>query len=181
MITSDQLIKWCPNSKNVAVVVAENFNKYADQYEVNTPLRIAAFLSQVIHESGSFKYLTELDTGKAYEHRKDLGNVNDGDGVKFKGRGYIQITGRNNYNAVSQSFFGNDLLIKEPELLATPEYGMRSAFWFWDTRKLNDLADKQFIETITKRINGGLNGFSDRVHYYNVIGSDFNLPVYKIS
>lgn len=181
MISSVQLIKWAPNSVKVADVVASFFNKYADTYHVNSPLRIAAFLSQVMHESGSFKYLREIASGRAYEGRKDLGNLYPGDGVKFKGRGYIQITGRANYLALSNEIFKDDTLIKNPDLLATPQYGMQSAFWFWNRRGLNVFSDKQMILTITKRINGGTNGFKDRVHFYNIIAKDFSLPVYVIS
>lgn len=178
MIAEDQVIKWAPGSRNVAAIVARWFGEYCVEYEVNNPLRIAAFLSQVMHESGSFRYLREIASGKAYEGRIDLGNVYPGDGVRYKGRGYIQITGRSNYMAVSKAFFGDNTLIDNPELLATPQYGMRSAFWYWDTRKLNVYADKQWIETITRRINGGLNGFVDRVHYYNAICEDLSLPTY---
>lgn len=178
MITEQQLIKWAPNCKNVAASVAGWFNKYADQYQVNTPLRIAAFLAQVIHESQSFKYLRELATGRAYEGRKDLGNDFPGDGVRFKGRGYIQTTGRNNYKIVSMEMFGDDTLVKNPDLLATPQYGMWSSFLFWNRKELNDFADKQFIKTITRRINGGFNGLSDRIHYYNIICRDLGLPEY---
>jgi putative chitinase len=178
MITQQQLITWAPNSKNVAAVVAKWFNEYADQYQVNTPLRIAAFLAQVIHESGSFKYLRELASGKAYEGRKDLGNDFQGDGAKYKGRGYIQITGRSNYAALSKDFFGDDRLIHNPELLATPQYGMQSAFWFWERKDLNALADTQSFKPITRRINGGVNGFEDRIHFYNIICKDLGLQEY---
>ena len=84
MITKEQLIAWDSDSVNVAETVVEYFNKYAEQYSVNTPLRIAAFLAQVIEESGSFKYLTEIASGAAYEGRKDLGNTQPGDGKSLK-------------------------------------------------------------------------------------------------
>lgn len=103
------------------------------QYEINTPLRISHFLAQVLHESGGFKFSEEIASGEPYEGRKDLGNTNTGDGKLFKGRGYIQITGRYNYKLYSD-YKGIDFL-SNPKLLATPQYAMDSAGWFWDTKK----------------------------------------------
>lgn len=178
-VTDQQLIKWAPASINVAGIVVTWFDIYADKYEVNTPLRIAAFFAQTIHESGSFKYTREIASGKAYEGRKDLGNIFPGDGMKFKGRGYLQISGRVNYASLSKYLFNDEnVLLKTPDLIATPEYAMRASLWFWNKHGLNEYADKQWMETITKRINGGLNGFADRVHYYNIICQDLGLPIY---
>ena len=179
-MTTELLIKIAPNSKKVADIVTDWFNKYSDQYQVNNPKRIAAFFAQTIHESASFTATREFASGGAYEGRKDLGNVFKGDGKKYKGRGYIQVTGRNNYSACSNALFGDRTLISNPDLLAAPQYAMQSALWFWQDRGLNALADKQFFETITKRINGGLNGFADRVHFYNLFCKEFNLPLYNI-
>ena len=95
------------------------------------------FIAQIGHESGQLKYSEEIASGKAYEGRKDLGNTQQGDGVKFKGRGLIQITGRFNYIQLSKDL-GEDF-IKNPELLSTPKYAVQSACWFWNKNKLNDL------------------------------------------
>lgn len=114
-------------------------NKYADIYNVNTPDRMAAFLAQVGHESGQLKYAEEIASGAAYEGRKDLGNIQKGDGVRYKGRGLIQITGRANYTALSKDL-GIDF-VSNPKLLQDPEYAVLSAFWYWNKHKLNDLAD----------------------------------------
>jgi putative chitinase len=175
-----------PNSKKVAEIVPDWFNKFSGRYEVNTPKRIAAFLAQTIVESAAFTATREFDSGSAYEGRKDLGNVFKGDGKKFKGRGYIQITGRNNYAAVSKALFNDDTLLRNPDLLDTPQYAMLSALWYWKDRGLNEQADKQFFYTISVRINGknkdGLpNNWLDRVHYYNLLCSEFNLPLYDIN
>lgn len=183
MITSNLLIKIAPNSKKVAEIVPDWFNKFSGRYEVNTPKRIAAFLAQTIVESAAFTATREFDSGSAYEGRKDLGNVFKGDGKKFKGRGYIQITGRNNYAAVSKALFNDDTLLRNPDLLDTPQYAMLSALWYWKDRGLNEQADKQFFYTISVRINGknkdGLpNDWVPRVHYYNLLCSEFNLPLY---
>lgn len=180
MITVPQIIKYAPGSGKVADIVAKNFNEYHCKYEVNTPLRIAAFLAQVIHESGGFRYTREIASGNAYEGRKDLGNIFPGDGGRFKGRGLIQITGRNNYAALSKDLTGKeDTFLKNPDLLAIYPYAMTSAFWFWNSRNLNKYADIQYFETITRRINGGLNGFAERIEIYNKINKDFGLPIYK--
>lgn len=139
--------------------------KFMADYNIVGKLREAAFLAQIIHESGSFKYTKEIASGKAYEGRKDLGNVNAGDGVRFKGRGLIQITGRANYQDITECF-GVEF-VDNPELLEQPEWAARSACWWWNDRGLNRLADAgKFIE-ITKRINGGTNGLKDRQEYYN--------------
>ena len=138
-------------------------NTYLEKYGIATPARAAAFLAQIMHESGEFHYLTELASGDAYEGRRDLGNVNPGDGVRYKGRGLIQITGRANYAACGEAL-GQDL-INHPERLATPDLATASACWFWSIRHLNDYADDGDFETITRRINGGLNGQDDRIMY----------------
>lgn len=180
MITAPLLIKVAPRSKKVAETVAHWFNEYACRFEVNTPKRVAAFLAQAAQESDSFTTTREYASGSAYEGRIDLGNIYKGDGKKFKGHGYFMTTGRKNHSAVSQRIFGDDRLVKTPELLCTPQYAMLSAFMYWDDRKLNALADIQYFETITKRINGGLNGFADRVMFYNRLCKEFGLPLYDI-
>ena len=114
-------------------------NKYFKKYEVNTPDRVAAFLAQIGHESAELRYVEEIATGKAYEGRKDLGNTQPGDGVKYKGRGLIQITGRSNYTAISKDL-GVDF-VSNPKLLQEPEYAVLCAFWYWNKHKLNNLAD----------------------------------------
>ncbi len=131
--------------------------------QINTTLRQAHFLAQLGHESGSLRFTSELVNGAAYEGRIDLGNTQPGDGPRFKGRGLIQITGRTNYTN-----YGNDrgqdyITGLNPNLLATdPDIAADCSGWFWATRHLNELADKDDLLTITKRINGGTNGLDDR-------------------
>jgi putative chitinase len=134
-------------------------------YEIDTTIRICNFLAQILHESGNLHYLEEIASGQAYEGRRDLGNIEPGDGVRFKGRGLIQITGRTNYKMLSVDF-GVDFISK-PELLASDHYACLSAGWYWDKNHLNLLADNDDIVTITKRINGGLNGFDQRLEWLN--------------
>lgn len=139
-------------------------NAAMEEGEINTPLRAAMFLAQLGHESMSFRYFEEIASGAAYEGRRDLGNIEKGDGKRFKGRGPIQLTGRSNYKAAGEAL-GLDLL-GDPESAATPEVGFRTSVWFWTTRKLNELADEGAIKTVTKRINGGYNGLDDRTQRY---------------
>lgn len=139
-------------------------NEYCKKYMINTPLRLAAFLAQIGHESGRFRYTEELATGRAYEGRKDLGNVNKGDGARYKGRGLIQLTGRSNYSDFSKDT-GIDF-VSVPSLLSLPEYAVMSACWFWEKRNLNLLADEGKFRDITKAINGGYNGLEDREKLY---------------
>lgn len=130
---------------------------------IDTHLRVAHFLAQVGHESGELRYCEEIATGDAYEGRKDLGNSETGDGRRFKGRGLIQLTGRSNYVAYSTAR-GIDYTSDEgASVIATdPDTAVDVACWFWTTHNLNELADKDDVTSITKRINGGLNGFEDR-------------------
>ena len=134
------------------------------EYEINTQQRQAAFIAQLGHESAQFRYVREIASGAAYEGRKDLGNTQPGDGVRFKGRGLIQITGRTNYAACAAAL-GIDC-VAHPELLELPVNAARSAGWFWSTHGLNELADKHDMYGITRRINGGSNGLSDRLALY---------------
>jgi putative chitinase len=162
MITTDQLKAIIGNIYYDAKfkVLTDSINEVAEKYSINTNLRLAHFLAQVIHESGRFKYETEIASGSEYEGRKDLGNTEKGDGTRYRGRSFIQVTGRSNYKAVTKAL-GVDFL-SNPELLAQPPYDMLAAGWYWDTRNLNALADKDDVVGITKKVNGGLNGLSDR-------------------
>lgn len=163
MITIEQLKSIASNKESELLKVLKPLNDTCIKFHIDTPLRKQHFIAQICHESLSFIYRKELASGKAYEGRKDLGNVNVGDGVKFKGRGYIQITGRSNYSLISKDL-GIDFISK-PELLEEIDNAILSAGWFWNKNNLNILADKDDINTITKRINGGLNGFEDRKKY----------------
>jgi putative chitinase len=141
----------------------------AIKFNITTNLRLAHFLSQCAHESGNWKYRLEIASGKAYEGRKDLGNIHEGDGVRFKGRGYIQLTGRGNYGRFSK-FIGEDC-VENPDLVAN-KYPLASAAFFFDSNKLWAICDKGFddatVTSVTKRVNGGINGLSDRLKYFKV-------------
>lgn len=164
MITKEQLKACMPNATDANIdKFIQPLNDTLTKYEINTPARKAAFIAQLAHESGSFRYVRELDSGEAYEGRLNLGNVQPGDGPRFKGRGLIQLTGRANYKALSTAF-GVDF-VSNPELLEQPNWATLSAGWFWNSRKLNavaDLATEQAFEKITRRINGGLTHLAER-------------------
>lgn len=159
-----------------------HLNDAMREFEIATYLRAAAFIAQLAHESAELRYFQEIASGKAYEGRKDLGNTQPGDGVKFKGHGPIQITGRANHTACGKAL-GLDL-INNPTLITQPENAFRSAGWFWDTRNLNALADGRLFKAITKKINGGFNGLADRQKYYDralrVIPEDLKMVKKKL-
>ncbi len=134
------------------------------EVEINTPRRRAAFLAQLAHESAELRYFEEVASGEAYEGRKDLGNTQPGDGKRYKGRGPIQLTGRNNYRSAGKAL-GLDLE-GTPQRAADPDVGFRVAGWFWKANKLNPLADAGNFDAITRRINGGYNGKADRDAYH---------------
>jgi len=136
------------------------------KYKINTPLRVAHFLAQVGHESLSFVYTQELATGAAYEGRKDLGNIQKGDGVRFKGRGLMQLTGRDNYASYGK-YINVDLLKagNEKIIAISPKYALDVSLWFWNNRNLNKYADTDNLKAITRRVNGGYNGLVDRGLY----------------
>jgi putative chitinase len=183
-MTYDQLDKLGIDHKWLAPLEA-TFAKY----NISTSIRQAAFIGQCSHESGNFKILQEnlnysaeglMKTwpsrfptkeiadqyarqpgkiaGKVYNGR--LGNTSEEEAAKYLGRGLIQLTGKENY-ANCGSGIGVDLL-SNPDLLTNPQYATLSAGWFWGKRGLNSLADTQDIETMTRRINGGLIGLDDR-------------------
>lgn len=140
-------------------------NQTMEEFEIHTPQRIAMFLAQIGHESGQLRYVEEIASGQAYDGRKDLGNTATGDGIRYKGRGLIQITGRRNYALCSLAL---DLpLLEQPFLLSEPRNAARSAGWFWKNGNLNSYADAGFFKEVTRRINGGYNGMEDRQKLYD--------------
>jgi putative chitinase len=178
-ITAAQLRAIVPGlGADKAATLVAPLNQAMQQASITTPARQAAFLAQVAHETGGFRWFRELGNEAyfaRYDGRADLGNTQPGDGPRYRGRGFIQITGRANYTQASQAL-GLDL-VNQPTLAETPEVGARIAAWFWDSHGLNALADQAndaAFQTITRRINGGLNGLDDRRAYYarakNVLG-----------
>lgn len=148
----------------------EPINRTLEEFKINTIVRIAAFLAQLAHESGSLRYKEELASGAAYEGRKDLGNIYPGDGRRYKGRGLIQLTGRHNYSWASKQL-GIDL-VGDPYAATQPELSARIAGLYWSSRNLNKYADwnsERGFKIITRKINGGYNGWSDRLSHWKKI------------
>lgn len=169
MLTNNQLKQIYPfSTESNRQKYLPYLNQFMSLYDIDTKERISAFLAQIGHESGQLFYNEEIASGKAYEGRRDLGNTQMGDGVKFKGRGLIQITGRTNYQKLTNEMRGLPMgidFVEEPDLLKKPEYATKSACWWWHNRKLNELADENSetsFKRITRIINGGYNGYDDR-------------------
>lgn len=166
-------------------------NDTFDRFNIDTPLRQASFIGQCAHESGHFKFLEEnlnykaeglmrvwpkrfnaelarqcarnpeLIANIAYANRMGNGSPETGEGYAYRGRGLIQLTGKANYTACGNAL-GVDLL-SNPDYLSTPEGAAFSAGWFWESHGLNNFADNNDVEGMTKRINGGTLGLHDRV------------------
>lgn len=133
---------------------------FADAGITSSAMRLAHAMAQLGHESAGFRAMEEYASGAAYEGRADLGNTQAGDGVRYKGRGPIQITGRANYRRYGR-MLGIDLE-RRPELASAPSVGLMVSCAYWSDRGLNALADRDDLEAVTLRINGGLNGLADR-------------------
>jgi putative chitinase len=178
--------------------VITQIDSIKDKFEINTALRLAHFLAQCGHESGNFKLTQEnlnysgkgllatfpkyfdAATALAYERKPEkianvvyanrMGNGDkaSGDGYKFRGRGYIQLTGHDNYAAFGKAI-GEDILAS-PDLIAT-KYPLASAAWFWNKNKINAIADggatSEVVAKVTRKVNGGVIGLDDRIkHFY---------------
>jgi len=169
-----------------------------EKFEINTPLRLAHFLAQCGHESGGFKAVSEnlnygaaglqsifkkyftAESAKEYERKPEkianivyanrMGNgpQASGEGYKFRGRGYIQLTGKDNYTAFDKAV--EDDIIASPDLVAT-KYPLLSAAWFFHKNGLHKIADEgatgEVVTKVTKRVNGGVIGLADRIKHFN--------------
>jgi len=151
-------------------MIDEALQAACEEFAINTLVRQAMFIAQIAHETGGFVWTQELGSSRyfaKYDGRKDLGNTEPGDGARYRGRGCIQLTGRANY-ARAAAWCGLDLLA-HPEQCREYPLAMRIAGWFWATHGLNAIADADTIEAfrqVTRRINGGLNGWAHRLEYW---------------
>ena len=194
--TEQKLKELLPNIPNAGEWY-ESMCEVLPKYEINTVERVAAFIAQCSHESGGFKLLQEnlnyktatltkvwpkrfpadiapqyggkpqAIANRAYGGRMGNGDEASGDGYKYRGRGLIQLTGKDNYTSCSNYLFNDDTLVKNPDLVAEPKYALESACWFWKKNNLNQQADTKDIKTMTKKINGGEIGLDDRIKHYN--------------
>lgn len=173
-LTDDQIRRMFPSAGSRLDAHLPFIGPALERAEIDTPERIAAFLAQLAHESGEYQFMEELADGSAYEGRLDLGNTHPGDGMRFKGHGPIQITGRANHRECGYAL--NIALEAEPTLICTPAYGTASAAWFWNSRKLSPLADRRWFVAITRIINGGLTGLASRCAYWHRNRAILGLP-----
>ncbi|WP_248745144.1 glycoside hydrolase family 19 protein [Pseudomonas sp. MWU12-2037] len=195
-ITQQQLLQILPNAGDQAGVFVPVLNTAMNDYQIVTTQRVAAFLAQTGHESGQLQSVVEnLNYGAqallatwpnrftpdlaaqvarqpeqianiVYASRMDNGDASSGDGWSYRGRGLIQITGRSNYRQCSLGLFCDERLLLQPELLEQPQWAAESAAWFWEQQGLNALADADQFNSITRKINGGLNGLEDRLQIW---------------
>jgi putative chitinase len=161
-VTPDELAQIVPGmpAAKIAEYVAP-LNAAMERGGIDNPVRQAAFIAQLAVESDSFRTFEEYASGRAYEGRADLGNTQDGDGERYKGRGAIQITGRHNYESLSQ-FTGVDF-VAHPELVEAPENAFTTAVWYWQSRNLNQVADSAGIVRVSELVNGGHHALERRV------------------
>lgn len=185
IITVDILKAIAPGSKKTNYKhlpgLALWMNHWFPKFDIDTKLEICHFLAQVAHESDSFNAMEEYASGSAYEGRRDLGNIRKGDGIRFKGHGILQITGRTNHHLMGVKAGAPMKFIDNPKLLATAEWGVWSAATFWVEKGLLDIsnlpADAKIwvkklnknlspLEYITWRVNGGFNHLNERLKFY---------------
>jgi putative chitinase len=160
-ITPEMLKRIAPNARPALVdKLAPILTRKLPLYQITSINNVAHFLAHAAHETDNFRVLEEYASGRRYEGRVDLGNVEHGDGVRFKGRGIFQLTGRANYRRFGERL-GLDL-VNKPELAADPEVCVDIACLYWNDRRMGAKADRDDIVATTKAINGGLNGFEDR-------------------
>jgi putative chitinase len=171
VITADLLRAAVGCTPDRAELFAGPLSEACALFEINTPERLAPFLANIGHESGGFRWLSEIwgptEAQKRYEGRKDLGNTQPGDGYLYRGRSLIQTTGRANYRELRPALLlagyeGVPDFEADPEQLQLPRWAAASAAFFWHSRGLNELADSGNFERIVRRINGGTNGMADR-------------------
>lgn len=198
MITKELLVESGICNEVTASIWTDSLQETCEKYEINTPLRIAGFIAQCAHESGGFKFTVEnlnystaalraifgkyfpndelanefarqpeRIANKVYANRMGNGDESSGDGWKYRGRGLIQITGRDNYTSFATATGIN--AIDNPTMVETPTGATLSAGWFWNSRNLNAYADAGDFQSMTKRINGGVNGIEDRSAKYDAL------------
>jgi len=144
-----------------------DLNNCIKKWGITTKARIRHFIAQCSHESEHGTYTKELADGSDYEYDEDLGNIYPGDGPKYKGGGYIQLTGRYNYQKFADAI-GDQNVMQGVDYVAK-KYPWTSAGFWWYSNGMNELCDRgASVEDVTYRVNGGYNGLEDRRYYYNL-------------
>ncbi|NLW90091.1 MAG: hypothetical protein GXY34_00620 [Syntrophomonadaceae bacterium] len=163
LVTAAQLnaIGW----RKVTDSVLWDLNDSLQRFSINTTPRLRHFISQCSHESGGGRYTKEIASGTAYEGRSDLGNTYPGDGPRYKGAGYLQVTGRHNYQSLATAI-GDPRVMDGVDYVAE-HYPWTSAGYWWSTHRMNGICDAgASVKEITRRVNGGYNGLQNREMYY---------------
>jgi putative chitinase len=178
MLTASQLVAICdrPINDNMRSVLT-SLESYGPTVGMDTPARVAQYIAQLAHESALFRYDGEVWGPTAaqsrYEGRADLGNTQPGDGSKFRGYTAMQITGRGNttafYRWCVETFPGLHVpdFTVSPELMNTDPWEGLGPLWFWSVNRINRYADVGDNEMVSRTINGGLNGYDDRLRLYD--------------
>lgn len=177
MVTLEQLKQITNQKESILVPFIQPLNELYAQNVLNTKQRFCFYLANILHETGSLKWLRELSSGKQYEGRKDLNNIFPNDGPKFLGRGVLMTTGRGNYQKVSD-YLKVDFVSK-PELLETPKYAVLSSEFFWKSNNLNKWADQGNFLQVCYRINGGQTHLQDRLKYLKKAFKVLEVPDYQ--
>lgn len=166
MITkSDLAYIWNCSESLIKDWEIDEMNKCLSDFGITDPKSIRHFLSQTAHESGGGRYMKELASGDAYEYRYDLGNTQPGDGRLYKGGGYLQMTGRANYQAFAD-FIGDQRVMEGVDYVANT-YPFSSAGHWWMSNNMNEYCESgATVKQVTRRVNGGYNGLSDREYYH---------------
>ncbi len=154
--------------------VEENLNYSAKQL-----LKVFPKYFKTLDEAKEYEYKGEKIANKVYANRMGNGSELSGDGWKYRGRGLIQLTGKNNYLKFSKWYNDSSIFVDNPDLLLQPQFAVLSAFFYWDTHKLNDyivenVDDYTICKVITKKINGGYNGLEERFRLYKKIRELYN-------
>ena len=154
----------CQHESADFTVLTENLNYSADALNKLFP----KYFINAGRDAQEYHRQPEKIANVIYANRMGNGDTDSGDGWKYRGRGILQITGRNNYTQCSRDLFQDDTLVDNPEYLTDPEYAVLSACWFWHKNNLNQFCDSGDVVTLSKRINGGTIGLDDRVKHWNI-------------
>lgn len=208
VITRAQILRPVPETDKSRIDdFVKVFNQWSERFEINTPLRVSHFLSQVLHESGNLRYVVEnlnysvdgllktfpkyftreqasayarkpqMIANRVYANRMGNGNEASGDGWNFRGRGFMQTTGKNNYQDYANSEFCVGDLMSHPEWLEKSPGNLKSAMFFWWKNNCNKYADRDDANGLTRLINGGLNGLSNRLFLLRRFKKEFGIKV----
>ena len=179
-ITTSNILQMSPHAtQRIADGIVDSQDAIA-KGGVDTPLRLCHFLAQCAHESAHFGTTREFASGAAYEGRRDLGNIQPGDGKRYRGRGIIQTTGRANYREatadIRKQVPAAPDFEQNPEALEQFPWALLAAVSYWRRRDINRHADRDDIRAVTRAVNGGLNGFEDRKRYLGIAKSIWMEP-----